>query len=85
MTTPAELYLAHLAFSAITRADGSTIDRSEQMYLLTEELARNRISQRRSEADAQRLVRQAVLARRAKRKTAKKSVLRARVVALATR
>jgi hypothetical protein len=54
------------------------------MYLLTEELARDRIAQRRQEAEAHRLVRAAVLARRAKRSTAK-AVLRARVVALATR
>jgi hypothetical protein len=59
-------------------------DRSLQMYLLTEELARDRIAQRRREAEAHRLVRTAVLARRAKRSTAK-AVLRARVVALATR
>ena len=61
-----------------------THDRSLQMYLLTQELARDRIHQRRREADEHRLVRSAVLARRAKRKTAK-AVLRNRVLALATR
>ena len=61
-----------------------TNDGSLQMYLLTEELARDRIAQRRREAEAHRLVRHAILARRAKRTTAK-AVLRARVLALATR
>jgi hypothetical protein len=64
-------------------------DRSAQMYLLNEELARDRIAQRRRDADAHRLVRTAVLARRAERKSAKavsaKAVLRARLVALVAR
>lgn len=56
--------------------------RSNAMHLLTQELAHERIAQRRRDADAHRLVRQAVLARRAKRSTVK-AVLRARLVALA--
>lgn len=59
-------------------------DRSAVMYLLAEELTRDRIDQRRRDADAYRLVRVAVLARRDKRSAAK-AVLRRRVVALAAR
>ena len=59
-------------------------DRSSQMYLLTEQLARDRMCALRLEAEAQRLVRAAVRVRRAKRSSAK-AVLRRRVVALATR
>lgn len=51
------------------------------MYLLTQALATDRIEQRRREADAYRLVRVAVLARRAERNTVK-SVVRARVLRL---
>ena len=53
------------------------------MHLLIHALVQDRIRERQREADAQRLMREAVLARRAKRSTAKLA-LRARVVALAT-
>ncbi|MDQ1708629.1 MAG: hypothetical protein QOG49_14 [Frankiaceae bacterium] len=86
MTSTSDLYLAHIALSAATRATNqipNDPDRSAQMYLVTEELARERISQRRREADAERLVRNAVLIRRAKRKAV--HAVRTRVIALATR
>jgi len=57
-------------------------DRSIQMYLIHEELARAHIAERQREAEQIRRVRRVVTARRAQRK-AEKAVLRARVAALA--
>jgi len=54
------------------------------MHLLIHALVQDRIRERQREADSHRLVREAILARRAKRGTAK-AALRARIVALATR
>lgn len=58
--------------------------RSNTMHLLIHALVQDRIRERQREADARWLVRDAVLARRARRSTAR-AVLRARVIALATR
>lgn len=58
--------------------------RSTTMHLLIHALVQDRIRERQREADSHRLVREAILARRAKRGTAK-AALRARIVALATR
>ncbi len=59
-------------------------DRTPVMNLLLEDLAHERIAQRRREADEMRLARTALTARRAKRSTAR-AALRTRVRGLAGR